>query len=337
MLNTIPLRKINNNEQHITEETIIEEGIRKIGEKTNEPFEENVLPKYIGGNIFAIPQKEQIMDNKLINDELQHFNLDVVNDKDIHIPNINDDKKIIISINKELSKISVFDENNKLLGFFTIQHMIKYLGNVYDTKQQFLTDLDQEVFKQSKILIKKLIFKLNYNKKNKYTDIIILDHTKSGFMGDVELLVKLNTLLDDYHKNKLQNDLAPIEPHNKVKIEQTVNKFVFFMINYTLKIISHISEMIKDDKTESKQLLKQQLLKYAIGLNYKLNIFVQEQLKFVHNQNKKIKESLDENLKIKTIIMERLDQGIKNIKSDKQSSPIKEKTKSLSASTYYEY
>ena len=54
MLNTIPLRKNNNNEQHITEETIIDESIRKIEEKTNEPFEENLLPRHIGGNIFAI-------------------------------------------------------------------------------------------------------------------------------------------------------------------------------------------------------------------------------------------------------------------------------------------
>ena len=64
-------------------------------------------------------------------------------------------------------------------------------------------------------------------------------------MGDVELLVKLNTLLDDYHKNKLQNDLAPIEPHNKVKIEQTVNK------NY-IKDIEKENNIIDDIKMNDK-------------------------------------------------------------------------------------
>lgn len=352
MLNTIPLKKNNIQPQHITDETILEEGIRKIEEKTNEPFEENVLPKHVGGNIFdfSIKEKmikEQINDNILIKNEMGNFNLNIPINKEKQILDINDEKQLMVSINEDLSKITVCDEKGQPLGFITVHHIAKYLGDIYDTKQQFLTDLDKEVFNKSKTLIKKLIFKLNYNKKDKYADIMLLDHKKSGFMGDIELLIKLNNILDNYYKNRLQSDLAPVESHNKVKIEQNINKFTFLMINYSLGIISYISEMIKNDHSEQKNALKQQLLKYAIGLNYRLNLFVQTQLKFIHNQNKKIQESLDTNLKIKKVIMERLDSGIKNIKTEKQHSDKKhiqssqqlfpsKKPKSLTPSMYYE-
>lgn len=343
MLNTIPLKKNNDIIQHITEESILDEGIRRIGEKTNNIFDEHIVSHHVhnGGNIFSLPEKNISADDKIVQEKLQQFKLNVVsNDKTLLV---NEDKKIMVSINELSSKISVVDENNKPIGYFTVSHIVKYLGNVYDTKQQFLPELNNEVYKQGKTIIKKLIFKLNYNKKNKYADIVLLDHKQSGFMCDTELLVKLNSLLDNYHKTQLQNDIASVYPHNKVKIEQNINKFIFLLINYTLSTISLISEQIKDDNTKTE--LKQRLLKYSIGLNYKLNMFVQQQLQFIHNQNNKIKEALDENLTIKNIIMEKLEGNIKNIKESKQINNKSEisllKTKSaskpLSTSAYYEY
>lgn len=373
MLNTIPIKNknntnnmnnINNNNtlSMIAEESIIDEGIRKIDEKTNnEDFDQ--LNDVRNKNIFSFNENEINQTNdtnlKLTGGD---FALTKYPDEEVRASIMNEDKKLMITVNEKLGKISIYDDKNNLLGYFTIDHIIKYLGDIYDTKQQFLKDINPDVYKKAKDLIKKLIFKLNYNKKDKYADIVLHDYTKSGFMGDVEILVRLNNLLCKYQNENMQNDLSKVDPHNKVKIEQNIRKFIFILLNYTLKLISVISDKIKDNK--DKQELKEKLLNYSISTNYKINLFVQEQLKIIHNQNKVIKDALDANLTIKKEIKDNLDQLIKGMQTQqiKQTQPTQSQSaqsaqsvqsaqaqsftpsiianranKQVSASSYYDY
>ena len=334
MLNTVAVKKYNNKNNTnnslstIAEETLIEEGIRKIAEKTNDGvitemgIDNNAfdqIDSLKNKNIFAFKENEvQPTYHELVGGINDNFSSGKIQDEGIResIISDNNNKKLMVTINDKLMKISVFDDKNNLIGYFTIEHIIKYLGNIYDTKQQFLKDIDPDTYKKAKELIKRMIFKLNYNKKDKYTDIILYDYTKSGFMGDVELLVKLNDLLYKYQTQHLQNYLSKVEIHDRVKIEQNIRKFIFILLNYTLKLISVISDKIKDN-TDKKD-LKEKLLNYSISTNYKINLFVQEQLKIIHNQNKVVKDALDTNLKIKQEIKNNLDQLIKNIQSQTQ-------------------
>jgi hypothetical protein len=349
MLNTIPIKNKNNNNNHnnlimhqpsektIAEETIIDEGIRKIEEKTfNDNFDQN---NNNNKNIFSFDDNKENRDEEVkININGGDFGLGKNQNEEVRANFMNDDKKIMVTINEKSRKISIFDEKGNQLGYFTIEHIIKYLGDIYDTKQQFLKDIEPETFKQSKALIKKMIFKLNYNKKDKYADIILYDYTKSGFMGDVELLVKSNDLLFKYQAENMQTDLSKVDNHDRAKIEQNIRKFIFVLLNYTLRLISVISEKIKDNP--DKKELKEQLLKYSININYKINLFVQEQLKIINNQNKVIKESLDMNLNIKKEIKNDLDKLIKKIQGNQpqqqsqpdQSQSIQPKSQSFTPS-----
>ena len=351
MLNIIPIKNNHNSVSIIAEESIIEEGIRKIEEKTiHEDFDR--MSDMRNKNIFSFNENK---DNEQPNVRMTggDFTLTKFPDEETRasiIDIIDENKKLMITVNEKLGKISVYDDNNNLIGYFTIDHIIKYLGDIYDTKQQFLKDINQDVFKKAKDLIKKLIFKLNYNKKDKYADIILYDYTKSGFMGDVEILVRLNNLLHKYQVENMQNDLSKLDTHNRVKIEQNIRKFIFIMLNYTLKLISIIGDKIKDnaEKTE----LKEKLLNYSINTNYKINLFVQEQLKIINKQNKVIKDTLDMNLNIKKEIKVNLDKLIKSIQS--QQIPVQSvqsvqtqsftpsiianrSNKQVSASSYYDY
>lgn len=300
--------------KNIANETIVDKSIREIEDKTGN--DKNIVESFhsMENNIFSKGLKPQDDPFKVDN-----FKFDEITQKygdDEIVKNIyNNEKKLLISINEKLGKISIYDEKNTPLGYFTISHIMKYLGDVYDTKQQFLTDLDAQIYQKSKAIIKALIFKLQYNKKNKYVDINILDYTKSGFMGDIELLIKLNNLLYKYQKETLYAELSKVDISNRIKIEQNVKKFIFMLLNYTLKLIAVISDKVKDNND-----LKNKLLNYSIGITYRINLFVQEQLKVIKTQNDNIGETLKKNLEVKNELKGKLDILIENVRGNKPST-----------------
>ena len=73
-------------------------------------------------------------------------------------------------------------------------------------------------------------------------------------------------------------------------------------MNYILKLITLISDKNQDLE------LKQNLLKYSASLVYKINVFVQNQLKIVNDQNKTIKNLMKYNLEMKDDIKNKINQ-----------------------------
>jgi len=337
MLNTSALKKNNDNTnfKNIGNETIIDEGIRKIEETAdnnslqindNEIIKsfhsmegrifDNISNKNVHGNVHGNARESahgNIHENASF--KIDNFNLNEItkkySDEEFTRSIFDNEKKLLVSISEKLNKFSIFDEKNNLIGCFTIQNIIKYLGDIYDTKQQFLKENDSRNFQKAKELIKVLIFKIKYNKKNKYSDIVMSDYTKSGFMGDIELLIKLNNQLHKYQLENMQNDLSNVDINNRIKMEQNIKKFIFILLNYTLKLISIVSEDLKNN--DEKKELKANLVNYSIGIVYRINLFVQEQLKVINNQNKSVKESIDTNTQIKYKLKEKLDTLISEI------------------------
>lgn len=249
--------------------------------------------------------------------KIDNFNLNEItkkyNDDEI-FKNISvNDKKLIISINEKLGKISVLDENNNTIGYFTIQHILKYLGGVYDSKNQLLTELDISAYKKAKELIKSLVVKMNYNKINKYVILNLHDYNSSAFMSDIEVLVKFNNLLYVYQKESLGSDLAKIDNKNRIKIEQNFKKFIIMLLSYTLQLIAIVSK-----KAQNNQELKNQLMEYSIGIVYRINLFVQEQIKVIHTQNTGISETIKKNIDLKSELKSKLETLIATIASCKK-------------------
>lgn len=234
--------------------------------------------------------------------------------------NTNNENKTMISFSKKLKKFTIYDENKNNIGYFTMEHIVKYLANIYDSDRQFMTDIDLPTFKKAKDLIKIHIFKIDYCKKNKKSDIIIHDYVSSGLMGDIGLLIELNNLLYAYQEHDLQNDLAHVNDNNKIKIEQNIKKFIYLLLVYTLKLCVIITEKIKDMPDQKE--LKSAILSYAILCSNRINLFVQEQLSVIYVLDKEIKKAYATNMDIKNILKKKLETITKEIVEEHKSENI---------------
>jgi hypothetical protein len=88
------------------------------------------------------------------------------------------------------------------------------------------------------------------------------------------------------------------------------------MLNYTLGIISLISDDIKDDV--NKKELKKNLLNYSINIVYRISKFVQEQVGVAINMNEELEKIFLINLKLKNILINKFDNFINDVKSGKE-------------------
>lgn len=256
----------------------------------------------IGTGIDNAVENKEIVHNDV---EMKDFDLNnVINkyiDKDEMREIFNGDRKLLVSYKE--GKFSVFTENNKPIGYFLVSHIVKYLSEGYDMEGNFLKGENEDSYRKGKEIIKLLVFKLKYNKKTGYCCVELSDYKKSGFMADLDLLVLLNGELSKYYEDEMGNDLLKVSVEYRGKIEQNIKKFVFIILNYTVKSIAVVSQELREGNKEK---LKKRLLDYSIVLVYRLNIFVQEQLKIIHNQNKNIKLALDENLEIRKKLDEKI-------------------------------
>ncbi len=344
MLNTSSLKKKDNtaNFNSMPTNSIIDDSIGKIegkiGGNTIELYNNDIIKSFhsMENKIFSNVENkifsnvENKFENKFENDnntiKIDNFNFDEItkkySDSEFSKNILNNDNEISISVNKKSNQFSVFDKNNKPIGHFTLFNLVKYLADVYDTKQQFLREIDSFQQQKAKELIKKFIFKLKYNKKNKYTDIVLINYHQSGFMGDMDLIIQLNNQLHNYQTKRLHADLSNVDIENKVKIEQNIKKFIFVLLNYTLQLISMKSKQLSNEDNNKE--LKEKLINYSIGSVYRINIFVQDQLKIINNQNKNIKESIEMNIELKKDLSDKLDVLIE--KSQKRNNKNKQYT-----------
>lgn len=207
-------------------------------------------------------------------------------------------RKISVSYNESQDKFTFYGVNNTILGYFTTEQLVKYLGNVYDTKNQFLNYLEEKSMKDAKEIIKTFIFKIKYNKDDKICSFDFHDSASSGFMGDIELLIKLNNSLHRFQMGKMRQELSSVEKPASQNIERNIFSFIFLLLNYTLQLIGIITEMIKNDP--SKNVLRESMLKYAIGITHRISMFVQGQLKIVAEDSRKIEELIKKSGEMKT-------------------------------------
>ena len=114
------------------------------------------------------------------------------------------------------------------------------------------------------------------------------------------------------------------------KIRNTVKHFYFILLNHMLKIINNISEQIKGDN--SKKELKEKLLRYSSGINYKIANYVKNQLEIQIDQNKNLGDNMIKILDIKKKNLNKIDNletiiGKQNSKLDLIISKLEKKDK----------
>lgn len=221
---------------------------------------------------------------------------------------------LLCSYHSNTDRFTFYDVNGRELGFFTTEQTIKYIGHVYDNEGKFLTHLDDRLFKDSKQFIKQFVFRIKYNNDDHITTFDFHDYTTSGFMSDVELLIKFNSSLDKYKREKLASELCNLSNKCREQIERHINQFIFLLLNYTLKLINIVSDSIPNDRTN----LSNKLMQYSIGIMHRISTFVQSQLRQIHDNTQEMSKSQEHSLKIKNELKQKVEQLLSHVQ--KQSA-----------------
>ena len=248
-------------------------------------------------------------------------------------PHVGTDKeKLLVTFDKQLHKFSFYDYRNSLLGSFNVNQLIKYIGTQWDNEyaKTFMMDTDIGVTID---LIQSLLATVEVDKDTKRIIIKFKSHLESPFMGNIDMLIKLNNSLHDFEIKHLDNELAKIDNLKTRKyIRIIIKQFIYLMLNHTLKIINLLSDEIKHDS--SKKELKETLLKYSAGLTHRISSFVMDQLANQIEQVKQLNDNFSKLCEVRHIMVQKLTTF--NEKIDKQTERIDLVLNKLGGGSHYE-
>lgn len=206
----------------------------------------------------------------------------------------NDD--MMLSYDDNECKFTFYNSNKSILGSFNIKQLIKYIGN--KVEPLFFSNIETNY---SEDLIKSMICEVLTDPITEKINIILKSHIESSFMGNLDLLIKLNNLLFAYENKDLVNDILIVKDIKKQnQLKMIIKQFIYLMTNHVLKIISIISDEIKNDKTKND--MKQKLLKYSVILTYKISNYMKEYLENYNIQYNSLNTQLDKLINMKKIL-----------------------------------
>lgn len=161
------------------------------------------------------------------------------------------------------NKFLFYDYNNIFIGQYVVDDIINYI-------------LEN---KNIDISTKKLI-ELTICKASDNEDVFKLN-TTTPFMNDIDLLMILNKMFKNFETLQIQND------ERTIKI---IRSFIYSLTEHTLNIISIISKPLKDGYDET---LKNKLMRYSIGLVYKLTQYLNSEITSSESKYKSILSTVE--------------------------------------------
>lgn len=222
----------------------------------------------------------------------------VVNNIEYHNKISNDSDNFLVKFDNSTNTFSFItnDKQNTFIGSFSIKQLIKYVVDVDNVNFLSSTSFDTSIS-----IINRFICVKNDD------GILIHDYMKSPFMGNLDMLIKLNNLLHSAETSEIF-DVLPIDDKNNAVTSLKI--FNFGLLNHTLKVITSASKNSGIDENTKKKLLQ-----YTVGIVYRMTFYVKSQVeKNMRHVNltisniKKIK-SIRENIDIK---LDQLNETISN-------------------------
>ena len=210
------------------------------------------------------------------------------------------------------TKFTFYNSNKFILGSFNFRQIIKYIGK--QIEPTFYNYVDSGY---SEELIKTMIGEILIDPITGKINIILKSHLNSPFMGNLDLLIKLNNSFINYETKDLLNDIVSINNEKlQYNLKISIKQFIYLFINHTLKIISIISENIKNDSTKTD--LNHKLLKYSVSLVYRISNFMKEHIDTHNIQYKKIYDNLEKLINMKKNINNKVNNLEEKIKKQNE-------------------
>jgi hypothetical protein len=269
------ISKFNDSNKESIKDSLIEKSantsIIKSPTRLNNVFSTNKQPRNFSDNEKLQSQVNRISEMIKSEKQLKHVEPQQIINKNIVCNVINPDDPSTIMVKFDNETFSFYDNKKSHLGSFTIKQLLKYIVNDDD----FLSNTGMGT---SSAIIETFICNIQQNK------IRIYDHIASIFMGNLEMLIKLNNSLFKYEK-LFEKDINICNKKCLLKIKA----FNFTLLNHTLKIISTISNEYKMNNVE----MKNKLLRYSVGIVYRLINYIRERFTTNIDNTKIINDNIE--------------------------------------------
>ena len=276
-----------------------------ISDNNNIPDYKNEDDEEAKNNFQNIREKVKIYNNQesnLIQREIENINNNEINEIEMENNNfrelntLKDTHNLVAVYDENENKYTFYNSNKSILGSFNFKQIVRYIGKQLDNN--FYNFIESGY---SEELIKSMIGEVLIDPITGKINILLKSHLESPFMGNLDLLIKLNNSFFKYETSELFNDISTINNEKlQYNIKISIKQFIYLLINHTLKIISIASEEIKNDTTQTE--MKHKLLRYSVALTYRISNFMKEHLDNYNIQYKKLYGNLEKIINIKKVI-----------------------------------
>ena len=170
---------------------------------------------------------------------------------------------IIVEHDKIKNEFTFKNANNQLIGGFSVLQLFKFINNDEDT---FLVDIN---IGTSDTIIMKYIYNPSLDIEKKYD---LISHIDSPFTSNIELLVKLYTDIIKLEE-KMNEEILKKSRNVAENIKERNNKFIHNILIRILKLANTLIDHVKTDQQK-----RESLIRYSVGVVYKLSTMTQDEL-----------------------------------------------------------
>jgi hypothetical protein len=271
------------------------------------------------GTSFGHANKDRISPhgNAAIGTSFGHANMDRISPHGNVFKN-DMNNSIMVNFDEKEYKFTLYDNEKNLLGFFTSTQLIKYVTSKISSIM--VPFLDHIEIGGSYNIIETYICKVS--ELEGFVKIILYDHIKSPFMGNIEMMMKLFKGISEYENKLLNAELIKYSEDTDVKkkISNMIKQLMYLLLNHSLKLIAAISDKIKDD--DSKRDVRDMLLKYSVGIVYKISNFMKFEIENKIDDYKVLESDLVRIGNIKLGMYKKIDDLCEEVKSQEEQINI---------------
>ena len=210
---------------------------------------------------------------------------------------------MMVNYDKGDKRFNVRTPKDEYIGSFTASNIVKYAGSLYTP--EFMTHIDDKTQTDAQALIESFVGKISLVSGVPVINLQTVSY--SPFMGDVELLMRLNNDLYRFEKDELDKELRYVDK-KKDHVRFAVKKYIYSLLNYTMSLIAVVVEQPDTEENISKLLLK-----YSVGLMYRIYQFVQEQIKNLTEHQQDLIRMVESSNKLRGVIESKVDGLIKSL------------------------
>jgi len=185
----------------------------------------------------------------------------------------------MIEFDKESNEFNIFNKNKEFIGCFKPKHIIKLSGSTIDIN--FMGDSGADYINGIEIINKMIL-------KNIKGETILYDFTESPFMGNISILIKLNSSLESFEKEHLDSVLNLYPNEKKKMVKHKIQEVMYKLLIHTLKILSMASIKINKDSDLSKNIIK-----YSTYICSRIDSWVKKEINEANKNIKRMETTLN--------------------------------------------